>query len=61
MPPEHSMVWHMVLTELWKDGISRPCLASQLLIPENELENMLFGLIGAAPTPPRGKPNLRLV
>lgn len=58
---EHSSVWEMVLTELWRDGIARPHIAKELCIPQEELDNLLFGLTGAPPARAQGKPGLRVV
>jgi len=63
LPPERSSVWQMVLTELWREGITKNHIASQLNIPPEELEDLLFGLTGAI-TPrvrPKGPPNLKAV
>src|SRR3546814_453955 len=38
LPPERSSIWHMVLQELWKEGLSRGAIAAKLLMPEEELE-----------------------
>lgn len=61
LPPERSTVWQMVLRELWKEGVSKHHIAAQLFIPEDELENLLFGLTGETAPPHRhsGKPNLK--
>jgi len=63
LPPERSSVWQMVLSELWKEGISRHHIAAELFIPDDEIENLLFGLMGdvGAPTRPKGRPNLKTV
>lgn len=63
LPPERSSVWQMVLTELWKEGVTKARIAGQLGIPSDELENLLFGLTGDVRPPdrPLGKPNLRAV
>lgn len=63
MLPERSSVWQMVLTELWKDGISRSHVATQLHLPQDEIENLLFGLAGDTARPPRssGRDALRAV
>jgi Zn-dependent peptidase ImmA (M78 family)/DNA-binding XRE family transcriptional regulator len=63
LPAERSSVWEMVLRDLWKRGISRNQLARELLIPTEELENLLFGLAGDT-NPPNlviGKTVLRSV
>ena len=61
LPPERSTVWQMVLRELWKEGVSKHHIAAQLFIPEDELENLLFGLTGETAPPHRhpGKPSLK--
>jgi Zn-dependent peptidase ImmA (M78 family) len=63
LPPERSSVWQMVLTELWKDGIARHHIASELCIPDDEMENLLFGLMGEVGAPARlkGRPTLTMV
>ena len=62
-PPERSSVLQMVLTELWKEGVSRNHIAAQLHLPHNEMENLLFGLTGETEPPdrPLGRPSLRAV
>lgn len=63
IPPERSSVWQRVLTELWKDGITRNHIAAELDFPSEELENLLFGLTADVRPPERslGKPTLRAV
>ena len=63
LPQERSSVWHMVLTELWKDGVSRSRIASELNIPSEEMDNLLFGLTGDVSAPERltGRPSLKVV
>lgn len=61
LPPERSSVWQMVLQELWKEGLSRGAIAAKLMIPEGELENLLFGLAGDTAPPARGAPQLKAV
>jgi Zn-dependent peptidase ImmA (M78 family) len=63
LPPERSGIWQAVLSELWKDGVTRNNIAADLHIPPEELENLLFGLAGEVGPPERstGKPNLRAV
>lgn len=53
LPAERSAVWQMVLQELWREGISKHRIASELCIPEGELENLLFGLTGETAPPSR--------
>jgi Zn-dependent peptidase ImmA (M78 family)/DNA-binding XRE family transcriptional regulator len=61
--PERSAIWQMVLTELWKEGVSRNHIAAQLHLPHDEIENLLFGLIGETGPPlgRMGRPSLRAV
>jgi len=61
LPPERSSVWQMVLQELWRDGLSRSQIADILLLPQEELENLLFGLVGDTRPPRREMPHLRTV
>jgi Zn-dependent peptidase ImmA (M78 family)/DNA-binding XRE family transcriptional regulator len=64
---EESVVWKQVFTELWSDRISKNKIADDLNIPVDELENLVFGLVGsnsvqqAEPELKKGKPNLRLL
>jgi len=53
LPPERSSVWQMVLKDLWKDGVARHHIAADLAIPESEMENLLFGLMGDVAPPER--------
>lgn len=63
LPPERSSVWQMILTELWKEGVTKAHIAAQLALPSDEMENLLFGLTGDVKPPdrPAGKPLLRAV
>lgn len=61
IPLERSTVWQMILTELWKDGLSRSHIAQQLLMPDDELDNLLFGLVAETAPPERHNPTLRAV
>ena len=47
LPRERSVLLKQVLTDLWHDGISRSHIAAELNIPTDELENLVFGLLGA--------------
>jgi Zn-dependent peptidase ImmA (M78 family) len=46
MPRESSVLLRRVLIDLWHDGISRSHIAKELSIPPEELENLIFGLLG---------------
>ncbi|MCZ7596081.1 MAG: ImmA/IrrE family metallo-endopeptidase [Hyphomicrobium sp.] len=48
---ERSAVWQMVLTELWRDRITRHHIADDLNLPHDEVDTLLFG-ITADPSPP---------
>jgi Zn-dependent peptidase ImmA (M78 family)/DNA-binding XRE family transcriptional regulator len=63
LPPERSGVWQMVLTDLWKQGTTKGHIAADLHLPEDEIENLLFGLAGETSPPVRsgGRPTLRAV
>lgn len=43
---EVSYLWKTVFQELWKDGLSRDRLAKLVGFPEDELDALLFGLLG---------------
>lgn len=63
---EQSVVWEKVFRELWNEGITRKDLANKLSIPIDEIENLVFGLIGSYRTPDeiiddRNKVGLKLV
>lgn len=63
LPYEQSHVWRTVLTELWKEGISRDKIAVELKVPVEEIDNLVFGLTSSVAAPPRseGRPQLRMV
>ncbi|HEX3338578.1 MAG TPA: XRE family transcriptional regulator [Pseudolabrys sp.] len=62
LSPERSGVWQMVLRELWKDRMARNHIADDLAIPEDELENLIFGLTGETGPPENfEKPHLKSV
>jgi Zn-dependent peptidase ImmA (M78 family)/DNA-binding XRE family transcriptional regulator len=60
---ELSIVWKKVLTVLWAERTTKEDIARQLLMPPEELENLLFGLAGLRPDegPIDVRPPLRLV
>ncbi|WP_424362711.1 ImmA/IrrE family metallo-endopeptidase [Methylocystis parvus] len=53
---ETSQIWKKILTALWSEGITLAHIAKELLIPERELSNLLFGI--AAPLQDGGARNL---
>jgi Zn-dependent peptidase ImmA (M78 family) len=63
LPSERSSVWQMVLTDLWKEGVARHHIAAELTIPDSEMENLIFGLMGDVGPPQRsdGKKTLKSV
>lgn len=59
---EESVVWKKVFIELWSDRVSRGHIAAELHIPEDEIENLVHGLVSTPP--PAGiphRPTLRVV
>ena len=58
---ERSSILHQVLTDLWKEGVTRNHIADELDLPREEIENLIFGLAGDTARPLRisGKPQLR--
>jgi Zn-dependent peptidase ImmA (M78 family) len=63
IPLERSSIWQMILTDLWKEGVTKANIAAQLAIPDDEMENLLFGLTGDVKPPDRssGRPTLRAI
>lgn len=62
LSPERSSVWQMILTELWKEGVTKSHIATQLNVPPDETENLLFGLTGDVKPPENiGKTSLKIV
>lgn len=51
---ERSAIWQSVLTELWREGVTREQIARDLNLPPNEVENLLFGLVGDTRPPAKG-------
>jgi Zn-dependent peptidase ImmA (M78 family)/transcriptional regulator with XRE-family HTH domain len=46
LPREQSAVWSKVLASLWADRITKNNIADDLALPLEELEGVLFGLVG---------------
>lgn len=44
---EESIVWRKVLSELWSDKLTKAHIAAELHLPAQEIENLMFGLVGA--------------
>ena len=66
LPPEESVVWKKVFTQLWSDKVSKNQVAAALNLPSDEIENLVFGLAGgsarqAPERAPSRKPQFRLV
>lgn len=61
IPRERSAIWHMVLTEMWREGVTRHHIADELHIPRDEVDTLLFGLTGESAPPPNERPNLKAV
>lgn len=59
---EESVVWKTVFTALWAERVTKEKIASDLNLPEEELENLVFGLT-SNPSPPIrvGKAELKSV
>lgn len=62
---EESVLWKKVFIQLWGDKVSKNQVAAELCLPPDEIENLVFGLVGTAarqtPTPRRQKPQLQIV
>jgi len=63
LPREESVIWKKVFTDLWAEKVSKSQIATELHLPPDELENLVFGLTGAVTPPERSKgiPKLRAV
>jgi Zn-dependent peptidase ImmA (M78 family) len=63
LPREVSVVWKRVLDDLWQQGVSKNKIATELNIPHEELENLLFGLTAAPDVerPSLGARTLKLI
>lgn len=62
IPREKSLVWHKVLTALWNEKITKEDIARAIYIPVEEIENLLFGLVGGVTEPAiTVRPPLRLI
>lgn len=46
LDPESSVVWPKVLSDLWQERITRSHIARQLHLPESEIDQLLFQLLG---------------
>lgn len=64
---EESVIWRKVFSDLWSDKVTKAEVADALLLPLEELENLVFGLVGPLASPMdmrdvRGrKPILRVI
>lgn len=62
MEREKSVLWRMVFDQLWKDGVTKQTIASELHIPLDEIESLIGELV--TQQPPRLKadrPVLKIV
>ena len=58
MPFETSSIWQTVFRELWNDRITKAHIASDLGLPEDEFESLVFGLAAQAFDPMAKAENL---
>ncbi len=61
MPKERSVIWNMILQDLWHSGIDKGKIARELHLPLEEFENLIFGLTETPARPPRQKVSFRVV
>jgi Zn-dependent peptidase ImmA (M78 family)/DNA-binding XRE family transcriptional regulator len=52
MQRETSQIWTKVLTALWREGVTMSRIASDLNVPERELNNLLFNIATSVSAPP---------
>ena len=62
MEREKSVLWRMVFDQLWKDGVTKQTIASELHIPLDEIESLIGELVTQqAPKPQADRPVLKIV
>lgn len=61
MPKERSVIWSMILQDLWHSGIDKGKIASELHIPLEELESLIFGLTDEQERPQRSRVAFHIV
>ena len=52
LPREKSILWRMVFDQLWKDGITKHRIATELHVPPDEIESLVGELVTQPPPPP---------
>jgi hypothetical protein len=56
------VLWRMVFDQLWKDGVTKQTIASELHIPLDEIESLIGELVTQqAPKPQADRPVLKIV
>lgn len=64
LPRERSVVWDKVFRELWKDRSTSDHVAKEIQLPSQELDRLIFNLVGAEDSRERkfieGRPALRI-
>jgi Zn-dependent peptidase ImmA (M78 family) len=58
---ETSVIWRKVLNQLWADKITKNDIASDLHLPLDELEGLIWNLAGADQRPTSGEGGLRAI
>jgi Zn-dependent peptidase ImmA (M78 family) len=58
---ETSLVWRKVLDSLWSERVTKNEIARELRIPLDELEGLVWGLVGQRQTPKISGTPLRIV
>ena len=58
---ERSVLWKMVLENLWKDGVTRESVARELHLPLDEINSLVGELVATAPGPFNGGVGMRHV
>lgn len=62
MEREKSVLWRMVFDQLWKDGVTKQTIASQLHIPLDEIESLIGHLVTQQPSKSKtDRPILKIV
>lgn len=62
MEREKSVLWRMVFDQLWRDGVTKQTMATELRMPLDEIESLIGELITQPPPKLKiEKPVLKIV
>jgi Zn-dependent peptidase ImmA (M78 family)/DNA-binding XRE family transcriptional regulator len=58
---ETSLIWKKIFEQLWRERITKHDVASDLRIPLDELEGLIWEITSVSRRPAKGKPNLSVL